>query len=259
MKRKGKFPPAISLKRFLPRPILAIMIAFFQSKYLDQCHHLLAPRVILSEQEYHGKNALISTIGIGCSQSYRTFFGLYLELIELAEGSWCISASIGYIISLSLMAYNFFLGPGIPSFWLTKYFVFLDLSSPTPLVKVGWFGYLFQKCFQWSSSLWSTSFHLRIGFLAALIQTYFPFFANQIWAPANISPFPCVEWWSGSSSGFDSKCQKTKGRSLKKFTKKFITMKNQGLNIWEMLWIAYTAGAVPGGAPKNVAVEICIN
>jgi len=101
--------------KYLSSTLLAVMIAFFNQVSGINAIIYFAPRVF----EMAGistENALISTIGIGIVNLLGTFLGLYL-IDRLGRKKLMYIGSAGYIISLSLMAYNF-LGPGIPSFWL---------------------------------------------------------------------------------------------------------------------------------------------
>jgi MFS family permease len=111
--------------QYLSCTLLAIAIAFFNQVSGINAIIYFAPWVF----EMAGlstENALISTIGIGLVNLFATFIGLYL-IDRLGRKKLMYIGSFGYIIFLSLMAYNF-LGPGIPSFWLPL-FVFGFIAS----------------------------------------------------------------------------------------------------------------------------------
>jgi len=207
MKQKGSFS-AIFQKRFLPTTVLAITIAFFNQVSGINAIIYFAPR-IFEMAGISSENALISTIGIGVVNLFATFIGLYL-IDRIGRKKLMYIGSIGYIISLSLMAYNF-LGPGIPAFWL-PIFVFAFIASHA----VG------QGAVIWVfiSEMFPNdlrAFGQSIGsfthwILAAIIANVFPFFANQF-GPGYIFSFFAVMMvlqllW------VRFKMPETKGRSL---------------------------------------------
>lgn len=174
MKAKGSFS-AIFEKRFLPTTIMAIMIAFFNQVSGINAIIYFAPRVF----EMAGistESALISTIGIGVVNLLATFVGLYL-IDRIGRKKLMYIGSVGYIISLSLMAYNF-LGPGIPSFWLPIFVFGFIASHAVGQGAVIWvfISEMFPNDLRaYGQSIGSFTHWI----LAAIIANVFPFFANQ--------------------------------------------------------------------------------
>ncbi|WP_296699577.1 sugar porter family MFS transporter [Algoriphagus sp.] len=174
IKQKGSFS-AIFEKRFLPTTTLAIMIAFFNQVSGINAIIYFAPRVF----EMAGistENALISTIGIGVVNLLATFIGLYL-IDRIGRKKLMYIGSVGYIISLSLMAYNF-LGPGIPSFWLPIFVFGFIASHAVGQGAVIWvfISEMFPNDLRaYGQSIGSFTHWI----LAAIIANVFPFFANQ--------------------------------------------------------------------------------
>ncbi|MEN2283689.1 sugar porter family MFS transporter [Algoriphagus sp. SE2] len=174
MHQKGSFS-AIFEKRFLPTTIMAIMIAFFNQVSGINAIIYFAPRVF----EMAGistESALISTIGIGVVNLLATFVGLYL-IDRIGRKKLMYIGSVGYIISLSLMAYNF-LGPGIPSFWLPIFVFGFIASHAVGQGAVIWvfISEMFPNDLRaYGQSIGSFTHWI----LAAIIANVFPFFANQ--------------------------------------------------------------------------------
>ena len=161
------------------------------------------------------ENALISTIGIGVVNLIGTFFGLYL-IDRIGRKKLMYIGSFGYIISLSLMAYNF-LGPGIPSFWLPIFVFGFITSHAIGQGSVIWvfISEMFPNDLRaYGQSIGSFTHWI----LAALIANVFPFFANQF-GPGYIFAFLCLMWvWQLVWVGF--KMPETKGRSLEEIHQK---------------------------------------
>ncbi|MDF2158080.1 sugar porter family MFS transporter [Algoriphagus sp. CAU 1675] len=174
LQQKGTWM-AIFSKRFLPTTLLSVMIAFFNQVSGINAIIYFAPRVF----EMAGistENALISTIGIGVVNLLATFLGLYL-IDRLGRKKLMYIGSFGYIISLSLMAYNF-LGPGIPSFWLPIFVFGFIISHAVGQGSVIWvfISEMFPNELRaYGQSLGSFTHWI----LAALIANVFPYFANQ--------------------------------------------------------------------------------
>ena len=207
IKQKGSFV-SIFAKRFLPTTILAIMIAFFNQVSGINAIIYFAPR-IFEMAGISTENALISTIGIGVVNLMGTFLGLYL-IDRIGRKKLMYIGSFGYIISLTLMAYNF-LGPGIPSFWLP---IFV-------------FGFITSHAVGQGSVIWVfisemfpndlRAFGQSIGsfthwILAALIANVFPFFANQFGPGYIFAFFAIMMVWQLLWVWF--KMPETKGKSL---------------------------------------------
>lgn len=174
IKQKGSFS-AIFKKRFLPTTVMAIMIAFFNQVSGINAIIYFAPRVF----EMAGistESALISTIGIGVVNLLATFVGLYL-IDRIGRKKLMYIGSVGYIISLSLMSYNF-LGPGIPTFWLPIFVFGFIASHAIGQGAVIWvfISEMFPNDLRaYGQSIGSFTHWI----LAAIIANVFPFFANQ--------------------------------------------------------------------------------
>lgn len=174
MKTKGSFS-AIFAKRFLPTTVLAILIAFFNQVSGINAIIYFAPRVF----EMAGistEDALISTIGIGIVNLAGTFLGLYL-IDRIGRKKLMYIGSFGYIISLSLMSYNF-LGPGIPTFWLPIFVFGFIISHAVGQGSVIWvfISEMFPNDLRaYGQSIGSFTHWI----LAAVIANVFPYFANQ--------------------------------------------------------------------------------
>jgi sugar porter (SP) family MFS transporter len=174
IKQKGSFS-AVFERRFLPTTIMAIMIAFFNQVSGINAIIYFAPRVF----EMAGistESALISTIGIGVVNLLATFLGLYL-IDRIGRKKLMYMGSVGYIISLSLMAYNF-LGPGIPSFWLPIFVFGFIASHAVGQGAVIWvfISEMFPNDLRaYGQSIGSFTHWI----LAAIIANVFPFFANE--------------------------------------------------------------------------------
>ncbi len=172
--KEGSFS-AIFEKRFLPTTVMAILIAFFNQVSGINAIIYFAPRVF----EMAGistESALISTIGIGVVNLLATFIGLYL-IDRIGRKKLMYMGSVGYIISLSLMAYNF-LGPGIPSFWLPIFVFGFIASHAIGQGAVIWvfISEMFPNDLRaYGQSIGSFTHWI----LAAIIANVFPFFANQ--------------------------------------------------------------------------------
>lgn len=207
IKQKGSFS-AIFAKRFLPTTMLAIMIAFFNQVSGINAIIYFAPRVF----EMAGistEDALISTIGIGIVNLIGTFFGLYL-IDRIGRKKLMYIGSFGYIISLSLMAYNF-LGPGIPSFWLPIFVFGFITSHAIGQGSVIWvfISEMFPNDLRaYGQSIGSFTHWI----LAALIANVFPFFANQFGPGYIFAFFALMMVWQLLWVRF--KMPETKGRSL---------------------------------------------
>jgi len=173
--------------QYLSCTLLAIAIAFFNQVSGINAIIYFAPRVF----EMAGistANALISTIGIGLVNLFATFFGLYL-IDRIGRKKLMYIGSFGYILSLTLMAYNF-LGPGIPSFWLPIFIFGFICSHAVGQGSVIWvfIAEMFPNELRaYGQSLGSFTHWI----LAAVIANVFPFFANQF-GPGYIFAFFCL-------------------------------------------------------------------
>ena len=207
IKKKGSFS-ALFEKRFFPTTIMAIIFAFFNQVSGINAIIYFAPRVF----EMAGistESALISTIGIGVVNLLATFLGLYL-IDRIGRKKLMYMGSVGYIISLSLMAYNF-LGPGIPTFWLPIFVFGFIASHAIGQGAVIWvfISEMFPNDLRaYGQSIGSFTHWI----LAAIIANIFPFFANQF-GPGYIFSFfaimmVCQLLW------VRFRMPETKGRSL---------------------------------------------
>lgn len=200
-------------KKYLSSTLLAIMIAFFNQVSGINAIIYFAPRVF----EMAGistENALISTIGIGLINLFGTFLGLYL-IDRLGRKKLMYIGSFGYIISLSLMAYNF-LGPGIPTFWLPIFVFGFILSHAIGQGSVIWvfISEMFPNELRaYGQSLGSFTHWI----LAAVIANVFPFFANQFGPGYIFAFFMLMMVWQLLWVKF--KMPETKGRSLEEIQK----------------------------------------
>lgn len=212
MKQKSGFGALFS-PIFFSSTMLAVMIAFFNQISGINAIIYFAPR-IFEMAGISTENALISTIGIGLINLFATFFGLYL-IDKLGRKMLMYIGSFGYIIFLTLMAYNF-LGPGIPAFWL-PIFVFGFIASHA--VGQGAVIWVFisemfpNELRAYGQSLGSFTHWI----LAAVIANIFPFFANSF-GPGYIFAFFCLMMilqllW------VMLKMPETKGRSLEEIQK----------------------------------------
>lgn len=207
MKQNAGFG-ALFNKRFFSSTMLAVMIAFFNQVSGINAIIYFAPR-IFEMAGISTENALISTIGIGLINLFATFFGLYL-IDRLGRKKLMYIGSFGYIISLTLMAYNF-LGPGIPAFWLPIFVFGFIASHAVGQGSVIWvfISEMFPNELRASGQSLGSFTH---WILAAVIANVFPFFANNF-GPGYIFAFFCLMMvWQLLWVIF--KMPETKGRSL---------------------------------------------
>jgi sugar porter (SP) family MFS transporter len=199
--------------QYLSCTLLAIAIAFFNQVSGINAIIYFAPRVF----EMAGistENALISTIGIGLVNLFATFFGLYL-IDRIGRKKLMYIGSFGYIISLTLMAYNF-LGPGIPSFWLPIFVFGFIASHAVGQGSVIWvfISEMFPNELRaYGQSLGSFTHWI----FAAVIANVFPFFANQF-GPGYIFAFFCL-MMVVQLAWVRFAMPETKGRSLEEIQK----------------------------------------
>ncbi|WP_439489406.1 sugar porter family MFS transporter [Algoriphagus sp.] len=207
IRQKGSFS-ALFNKAFISTTLLAIFIAFFNQVSGINAIIYFAPRVF----EMAGistESALFSTIGIGVVNLIATFVGLYL-IDKIGRKKLMYIGSIGYIISLSLMSYNFLVG-GIDNFWLPV-FVFAFITSHA--VGQGAVIWVFiSEIFPNELRAYGQSIGCFTHWiLAAVIANVFPYFATQF-GPGYIFAFfalmmVCQLLW------VKFKMPETKGRSL---------------------------------------------
>ena len=111
--------------KFRKISIMAILIAVFNQMSGINAIIYFAPRIFESAG-IATEDALISTMGIGAINLGATMMGLYL-IDKIGRKMLMYIGSVGYIISLSLMAYSYF-GGALESAWL-PYFVFIFIAS----------------------------------------------------------------------------------------------------------------------------------
>lgn len=195
-------------KSHLKTTMLAVMIALFNQLSGINAIIYFAPRVF----EMAGidqESALLSTIGIGVVNMVSTLIGLYL-IDRIGRKKLMLIGSIGYIISLLLMAYSFS-GGAISSSYL-PFFVFIFIASHA--VGQGSVIWVFiSEVFPNETRAYGQSIGCFTHWiLAAIIANVFPFFANAF-GPVSIFGFFAV------MMGLQllwvlTKMPETKGRSL---------------------------------------------
>jgi MFS transporter, SP family, arabinose:H+ symporter len=202
------FKPAFTKITFL-----AFLMAFFNQMSGINAIIYFAPRIFESAG-ISSEDALMSTIGIGLINLVATMLGLYL-IDRIGRKMLMYIGSIGYIISLSLMAYSYF-GGAIPSHFL-PYFVFGFITAHA--IGQGSVIWVFiseifpNELRAYGQSLGSFTHWI----LAALIANAFPYFANNFGA-GNIFAFFAFMMllqliWVAI------KMPETKGRSLEEIQK----------------------------------------
>ncbi|MFN3801148.1 sugar porter family MFS transporter [Belliella pelovolcani] len=170
--------------KFRKISLMAVLMAFFNQLSGINAIIYFAPRIFESAG-IATEDALISTIGIGAINLFATMMGLYL-IDKLGRKMLMYIGSIGYLISLSLMAYSYF-GGAIDSSWL-PYFVFVFIAAHA--IGQGSVIWVFiseifpNELRAYGQSLGSFTHWI----LAAVIANVFPLFANQYGA-GNIFAF----------------------------------------------------------------------
>lgn len=163
---------------------MAILMAFFNQLSGINAIIYFAPRIFESAG-IATEDALISTIGIGAINLIATLLGLYL-IDKLGRKVLMYIGSVGYIVSLSLMAYSYWGGAIDASF--LPYFVFAFIASHA--IGQGSVIWVFiseifpNQLRAYGQSLGSFTHWI----LAAIIANVFPLFANQFGA-GNIFAF----------------------------------------------------------------------
>jgi MFS transporter, SP family, arabinose:H+ symporter len=164
--------------RFRKISFFAFLMAFFNQMSGINAIIYFAPRIFESAG-ISTEDALFSTIGIGVINLIATMAGLYL-IDKLGRKKLMYIGSVGYIISLSLMAYSYF--GGMISSNLLPYFVFVFIASHA--IGQGSVIWVFiaeifpNELRAFGQSLGSFTHWI----LAALIANVFPFFANTFGA-----------------------------------------------------------------------------
>lgn len=170
--------------KFRKISFFAFLMAFFNQMSGINAIIYFAPRVFESAG-ISTEDALFSTIGIGVINLVATMLGLYL-IDRIGRKMLMYIGSVGYIISLSLMAYSYF-GGFIPP-QLLPYFVFGFITSHA--IGQGSVIWVFiaeifpNELRAFGQSLGSFTHWI----LAALVANIFPYFANTYGA-GNIFAF----------------------------------------------------------------------
>ncbi len=199
---------ALFQSKYLHITLLAILIAFFNQVSGINAIIYFAPRVF-EMAGISSEGALLSTVGIGVINLLATMLGLYL-IDKIGRKKLMYIGSVGYIISLVLIAYSFS-GGQIPVS-LLPIFVFLFIASHA--VGQGAVIWVFiSEVFPNELRAYGQSIGCFTHWiLAALITNVFPYFANQF-GPVIIFGFFALMMvlqliWVAT------KMPETKGRSL---------------------------------------------
>lgn len=175
---------ALFNSKFRKISFFAFLMAFFNQMSGINAIIYFAPRVFESAG-ISTEDALFSTIGIGVINLVATMLGLYL-IDRIGRKMLMYIGSVGYIISLSLMAYSYF-GGFIPP-QLLPYFVFGFIASHA--IGQGSVIWVFiaeifpNELRAFGQSLGSFTHWI----LAAVVANVFPYFANTYGA-GNIFAF----------------------------------------------------------------------
>ena len=199
--------------RFRKISLFAFLMAFFNQMSGINAIIYFAPR-IFEAAGISTEDALLSTIGIGAINLVATMLGLYF-IDKLGRKKLMYIGSIGYIISLSLMAYSYF--GGAISNQLLPYFVFMFIASHA--IGQGSVIWVFiaeifpNELRAFGQSLGSFTHWV----LAALIANVFPFFANTFGAGNIFAFFALMMVFQLLWVAF--RMPETKGRSLEEIQK----------------------------------------
>ncbi|UCS93107.1 sugar porter family MFS transporter [Echinicola marina] len=196
--------------------MLAIMIAMFNQLSGINAIIYFAPRVF-EMAGIDAESALLSTIGIGAVNMIATMLGLYL-IDRIGRKKLMLIGSVGYIISLILIAYSFS-GGAIPPSYLPV-FVFIFIASHA--VGQGSVIWVFiAEVFPNETRAYGQSIGCFTHWiLAAIIANIFPFFANTFGAVSIFGFFALMMvlqlvWVL-------TKMPETKGRSLEEIQQDMI-------------------------------------
>jgi sugar porter (SP) family MFS transporter len=200
---------------------LAFFVAFFNQ--LSGINFLLyyAPR-ILEEAGFAKDNSLLSSISIGMMNLVFTFVGLWL-IDRIGRKTLLIIGSFGYIISLSMVAYGFFMHSA-PSFML----VFLLLFIAAHAIGQGaviWV--LISEIFPTQIRAAGQAFGASIHWIfAALITLVTPVFLDSEYGIFKENPWPIFAFFAGMMAlqlvWILTKVPETKGVSLEELQKKLV-------------------------------------
>ncbi|WP_200976767.1 sugar porter family MFS transporter [Echinicola sp. 20G] len=207
---------ALFKKSHFKTTLLAIMIALFNQLSGINAIIYFAPRVF----EMAGidqESALLSTIGIGAVNMVATMLGLYL-IDRIGRKKLMLIGSIGYIVSLILIAYSFSGGAISPSYLPIFVFVFIA-SHAVGQGSVIWV--FISEVFPNETRAYGQSIGCFTHWiLAAVIANVFPFFAN-VFGPVSIFGFFALMMvWQ--LIWVLTKMPETKGRSLEEIQQDMI-------------------------------------
>lgn len=175
---------ALFHSKYIHITLLAICIALFNQLSGINAIIYFAPRVF-EMAGISSETALLSTIGIGAVNLVATMLGLYL-IDRIGRKKLMYIGSVGYIVSLGLMAYSFS-GGQIPAHYLPV-FVFMFIASHA--IGQGSVIWVFiseifpNELRAYGQSIGSFTHWI----LAAIIANVFPFFASQL-GPVTIFGF----------------------------------------------------------------------
>lgn len=200
---------------------LAFFVAFFNQ--VSGINFLLyyAPR-ILEEAGFGKDNSLLSSISIGLMNLIFTFVGLWL-IDRIGRKTLLIIGSFGYIISLSMVAYGFFMHSA-PTFML----VFLLLFIASHAIGQGaviWV--LISEIFPTQVRAAGQAFGASIHWIfAALITLVTPVFLDSEYGIFKDNPWPIFAFFAGMMAlqlvWILVKVPETKGVSLEELQKKLV-------------------------------------
>jgi sugar porter (SP) family MFS transporter len=200
---------------------LAFFIAFFNQ--VSGINFLLyyAPR-ILEEAGFAKDNSLLSSISIGLMNLIFTFVGLWL-IDRIGRKTLLIIGSFGYIISLSMVAYGFFMHSA-PTFML----VFLLLFIAAHAIGQGAVIWVFiSEIFPTQVRAAGQAFGASIHWIfAAFITLVTPVFLDSEYGIFKDNPWPIFAFFAGMMAlqlvWILLKVPETKGVSLEELQKKLV-------------------------------------
>ena len=200
---------------------LAFFIAFFNQASGINFLLYYAPR-ILEEAGFAKDNSLLSSISIGLMNLVFTFVGLWL-IDRIGRKTLLIIGSFGYIVSLSMVAYGFFMHSA-PTFML----VFLLLFIAAHAIGQGAVIWVFiSEIFPTQVRAAGQAFGASIHWVfAALITLVTPVFLDSEYGIFKDNPWPIFAFFAGMMAlqlvWILVKVPETKGVSLEELQKKLV-------------------------------------
>jgi len=200
---------------------LAFFIAFFNQASGINFLLYYAPR-ILEEAGFAKDNSLLSSISIGMMNLVFTFVGLWL-IDRIGRKTLLIIGSFGYIISLSMVAYGFYMHSA-PAFML----VFLLLFIAAHAIGQGAVIWVFiSEIFPTQVRAAGQAFGASIHWIfAALITLVTPVFLDSEYGIFKDNPWPIFAFFAGMMAlqlvWILVKVPETKGVSLEELQKKLV-------------------------------------